>query len=73
MPIVHTGDIRHACNILFRKQRGKKLTKRLRHRWEHHLKVDQKEILYEKVDWINVVWIQKSNFRCHNGWVDEWK
>jgi hypothetical protein len=44
------GGIRNAYKFFFRKPKGKKPFRRLRHRWEDNIRMDLREIGCEGVD-----------------------
>jgi hypothetical protein len=56
--VVHVacmGEMRHACNILIGKPKGKKPLGRPRYRWEDNSRVDVRENGWEGVGWIHLV------------------
>jgi len=48
------GEMRCACKILVGKPERKRPLGRLRHRWEHSIRTDVREIVSESVDWIHL-------------------
>jgi hypothetical protein len=50
-----TGTTRNAYNILVGKPEGKRLLRRLRHRWEDNIKMYLREIGWEDADWMHLI------------------
>jgi hypothetical protein len=48
------GDVRGSCNILVGRPEGRRPLGRPRHRWEHNIKIDLREIGFGDVDWIHL-------------------
>jgi hypothetical protein len=52
--VASRGERRRAYMVLTGKPEGKRAVGRLRHRYEHNIKIDLKEIGWEVVDWIDL-------------------
>jgi hypothetical protein len=50
------GEIKNAYKILVGKPEGKSLLRRPRRRWENNIRMDLREIGWEGVDWIHLVY-----------------
>jgi hypothetical protein len=48
------GEMRNAYNILVKKCKGKRLFGRPRHMWEHNIRIDLREIVWEGMDWFHL-------------------
>jgi hypothetical protein len=46
------GDMRNVYNTWVGKREGKRSLGRSRHRWEDHIRVNVREVWWERVDWI---------------------
>jgi hypothetical protein len=47
------GNVRNAFRMLFGKSERKRSLERPRRRWDINLKIDLKEILRKRVDWVD--------------------
>jgi hypothetical protein len=50
------GNKRNACRILVGKPDGKRPPGIFRRRWEDNIKMDLRDIGWDGMDWIDVVW-----------------
>jgi hypothetical protein len=49
---------RNACRILVGKPEGKRPVRRPRRRWGDYIKMDLREIGWDGVDWIDMIWLR---------------
>jgi hypothetical protein len=52
--VAHMGEMRNPNRILVGKPEGKRLFRRLRHRYEDNMRKDLKDIGWEGVDWMHL-------------------
>jgi hypothetical protein len=48
------GDMRNAHNVLVRRLEGERPSRRPRHKWEHNIGMDFREVEWEVVEWIHL-------------------
>jgi len=48
------GEMRNAYNVFVEKSEGKRQLGRPRHRWEDNIRMDLREIGWERMDWIHL-------------------
>jgi hypothetical protein len=56
--VARMGEKRNVYRILVGKPEGKRPLKRPRHRWADNNKMDLREIGWDRVDWIGLVWLR---------------
>jgi len=52
--VAHVGDMRNAYKIVVGKPGRKRSLGKPRHRWEHNIKMDLRELCWENVDWLRI-------------------
>jgi hypothetical protein len=52
------GEKRNVYRILVGKPEGKRPLGRPRHRWVDNIKMDLREIGWDRVDWIGLIWLR---------------
>jgi hypothetical protein len=52
------GEKRNACRILVGNPEGKRPLGRSRRRWEDNIKMDLREIGWDGMDWIDLMWLR---------------
>jgi hypothetical protein len=52
------GEKRHACRVLVGKPEGKRPMGRPRHRWVGNIKMDLREIGWDGMVWIGLIWLR---------------
>jgi len=52
--VERTGEKRNAYGILVKKREGKRILRRIRHRWGDNSETDIKELRREVVEWIHL-------------------
>jgi hypothetical protein len=55
--VARTGEKRHAYRILVENEEGKRPLKRPRHRWVDNIKMDLREIGWDGMGWIGLIWL----------------
>jgi hypothetical protein len=56
--VARIGKKRNAYGILVGKPEGKRPLGRPRHRWVDNIKIDLREIGWDGVDWIGLIWLR---------------
>jgi hypothetical protein len=56
--IARMGEKRNAYRILMGKPEGKRLLGRPRRKWVDNIKMDLREIGWDGVDWIGLIWLR---------------
>jgi hypothetical protein len=57
------GEKRNACRVLVGKPEGKKPLGGPRHRWVNNIKMDLREIGWDGMDWIALIWLRIGTSR----------
>jgi hypothetical protein len=61
------GEKRNACRILVRKPEGKRPRGRPRRRWVDNTKMDLREIGWDGMDWVGLIWLRIGTSSCKHG------
>jgi hypothetical protein len=56
--VARIGEKRNACRILVGKSDGKRPLRRPRCRWVHNIKIDLREIKWDRMVWIGLIWLR---------------
>jgi hypothetical protein len=70
--VAHMGEVRSAYNILVGRPEGRRPLGRPRHRWEHNMKMDIREIVFGDVDWINLAQDRDTRWALVNTVMNLW-
>jgi hypothetical protein len=55
--VARVEEKRNACRIFVGKPEGRRTLRRPRSRWVDNIKMDLREIGWDEVDWIGLIWL----------------